>query len=99
MAVIRGVNVFPSAVEEVVRSVPGIAEYRAEVHSAGALLDLRILAETPMDSGGGEPASALAQRLEEAFRTRLALRVTVEMVPAGTLPRFEMKARRWVRTA
>lgn len=101
MAVIRGVNVFPSAVEEVVRSVPGIAEYRAEVHSAGALLDLKILAELSMETGDAEAEAvvAVAKRLEEAFRTRLALRVTVEMVAAGTLPRFEMKARRWVRTA
>lgn len=99
MAVIRGVNVFPSAVEEVVRSVPGIEEYRAEVHSTGALLDLRILAEAPMAAGDPASSLALAKRLEDAFRTRLALRVTVEMVPSGTLPRFEMKARRWVRTA
>lgn len=54
MAVIRGVNVFPSAVEEVVRSVPGIAEDPgAEVHSAGALLDLGFWRRRRMDSGGG----------------------------------------------
>jgi phenylacetate-coenzyme A ligase PaaK-like adenylate-forming protein len=54
-----------------------------------------------METGDAEAEAvvAVAKRLEEAFRTRLALRVTVEMVAAGTLPRFEMKARRWVRTA
>lgn len=97
MAVIRGVNVFPSAVDEVVRSVPGILEYRAEVHSIGALLELRLSVELDPGYAGCEPEAV--RRLEEAFRSRLALRVPVEIVPPGTLPRFEMKARRWVRTA
>lgn len=96
MVVIRGVNVFPSAVDEVVRDVGGIAEYRAEVHAAGALMELRLVVEPA--PGVPDPV-ALAGRLEAAFQTRMALRVPVQLVENGTLPRFEMKARRWVRTA
>ncbi|MBX3745633.1 MAG: AMP-binding protein [Verrucomicrobiae bacterium] len=99
MVVIRGVNVFPSAVEEVIRDVGGIAEYRAEVHAEGALRELRIEIEpVPASSSATAPAD-LARRLEHAFQSRLALRVPVRILEPGTLPRFEMKARRWIRTA
>lgn len=94
MVVIRGVNVFPSAVDEVIRSEPEVVEYRAEVHSAGALLELRVDVEPP---AGAVDVAALAARLEAAFQTRLALRVPVRVLEPGALPRHEMKARRWVR--
>lgn len=94
MVVIRGVNVFPSAVDEVIRAVGGIAEYRAEVRAEGALRELRI----EIEPDPAAPAD-LARRLEGAFQSRLALRVPVLILEPGTLPRFEMKARRWIRTA
>jgi phenylacetate-coenzyme A ligase PaaK-like adenylate-forming protein len=36
-------------------------------------------------------------RLEKEFQLTFNLRISVEMVAPGTLPRFEMKARRWIR--
>ena len=41
-------------------------------------------------------AAALVRKLESSFQTALALRVPIQLVPLGTLPRFEMKAKRWV---
>lgn len=96
MVVIRGVNVFPSAVEEVLRAVGGVDEFRAEVHAAGAMLELKL--EVEPGAGVSDP-DRLAREVEAALQTRLALRVPVRWVPPGSLPRFEMKARRWVRTA
>lgn len=96
MVVIRGVNVFPSAVEEVVMGVSGAGEYRAEVRSVGAMLELRVEVER---TGAGVDPEVLRDRLESAFQTRLALRVPVTVLDPGALPRYEMKARRWVRTA
>jgi phenylacetate-CoA ligase len=96
MVVIRGVNVFPAAVEEVTRELRGIVEYRAEVCSVGALLELKIDIEPAPDV---RDPGALARQLESSLQSRLALRVPVRAVAPGTLPRFEMKARRWVRTA
>ncbi len=95
MVVVRGVNVFPSAVEEVVRETGGVAEFQAEVAREGALLTLRLAVET--EAGKGVDPARVAADLEDAFQARLALRVPVRVVPPGTLPRFEMKARRWVR--
>jgi phenylacetate-CoA ligase len=88
MVVIRGVNVYPSAVESVMRGC-GVFEYRAEVRSNGALAELAIQAEAA--------DAAVGHRIEEQLHMAFGLRIPVSVVPMGTLPRFEMKAQRWVR--
>jgi len=92
MVVIRGVNVFPSAVDAIVRGVDGVVEYRVELKSVGALLEMRIEAEFAGDVAGS------VRVLEAALQSRLGLRVPVTPVEVGTLPRSELKARRWLRT-
>jgi len=99
MVVIRGVNVFPSAVDEIVRSVGGVGEYRVEVRSVGALLELAIEVEASVEAGGAGGRLDPVPALEAALQTRLGLRIPVSRVEPGTLPRSELKARRWVRTA
>ncbi len=96
MVVVRGVNVYPSAVEEIVRNVGGVAEYRVLLESHASLVELRLEIETAPDCPN--PAD-VARRLQKALQNAFALRIPVEPVGAGHLPRFEMKARRWVRTA
>jgi phenylacetate-CoA ligase len=93
MVVVRGVNVYPSAVDEIIRTNGAITEYRVTVDSSRSLPELRIEIEV------GDPGSAPAAReeLEKALHRSFALRVPVECVPDNTLPRFELKARRWVR--
>ncbi|MCC6389894.1 MAG: AMP-binding protein [Bryobacterales bacterium] len=93
MLVVRGVNVYPSAVEDVLRAHEGIAEYRVEVHSTRALQELSLQIEP---TAGYPDPGGLAQRLEAALHRAFALRIPVTPVPGGSLPRFEMKARRWV---
>ena len=95
MVVVRGVNVYPSAVEDLVRRVPGIAEYRVEVDRSRAMVDLRLVVEP----SPGVDGARLAAELERAFRDGWSLRVPVRAVGAGELPRFELKARRWVELA
>jgi phenylacetate-CoA ligase len=94
MVVVRGVNVYPSAVDEIIRGLDGVAEYRVRVSTLEALTEMSIEIEARPECANDD---ALAQRLEVNFETALALRVPVKAVPRGTLPRFEMKARRWVR--
>jgi phenylacetate-CoA ligase len=94
MVVIRGVNVYPSAVEEIVRSCGGIAEYQVEVSTRQTLPEISLQIEAATDCSD---AAGLVHRLERRFETTLALRVPITLVPAGTLPRFDMKAKRWVR--
>jgi phenylacetate-CoA ligase len=91
MVVVRGVNLFPSAVDELVRSVPGVAEYRVRVDRRGALTELGLELEAAPEH---DPA-ALCAAVADTFRVTYSLRVPV--APAREpLPRFELKARRWV---
>jgi phenylacetate-CoA ligase len=88
MVIVRGVNVYPSAVEDILRSF-GVAEFRVETSVKQALSEVSIQIEA------GE--SDLADRVTMAFQNALGLRVPVTCVLPGSLPRFEGKARRWIR--
>ena len=94
MVIVRGVNVFPSAVEDIIRSSGDVAEYQVSVSNARSLTELSLQIE-PRPSCS-DPV-ALVKRLEKSFADAFALRVPVKTVPAGTLPRFEMKAKRWIK--
>jgi phenylacetate-CoA ligase len=94
MVVVRGVNVYPSAVEELVRAHPEVAEYRVEIHAQHPLTELQVIIE-PV--AGCADAAALARRIEAEFRNVFALRIPVGLAAPGSLPRFELKAMRWVR--
>ena len=90
MVVVRGVNVYPAAIDDIVRRTgSGISEYRVEVRIERSLTDLHIEIEAVDPS--------VAHRLEVALRDALQLRIPVSLAPPGTLPRFELKANRWVR--
>jgi phenylacetate-CoA ligase len=93
MVVVRGVNVYPSAVEEIFRSQPGVAEYQVQVHPTTALTQMTIHVEPRPEVAD---AAGLARQLEAALHTAFTLTIPVTAVPCGTLPRFEMKAKRWV---
>ncbi len=93
MIVVRGVNVYPSAVEEIIRRVGDIAEYQVRVSQRQALAELTVTIEPTSDIS--DPS--LATRLAAAFESNLSLRVPVVLAVPGSLPRFESKARRWTR--
>jgi len=92
MTVIRGINIFPSAVEEIVRSMPDINEYRVEIFTKNDLAAMKVIIESP----GGE---TVRRNLEKRFQRAMFLRIPVELAPANSLPRYEMKAKRWVKLA
>jgi phenylacetate-CoA ligase len=94
MIVVRGVNVFPSAVEEIIRAAGDVAEYQVRVSTNAALTELSLQIEAQPEC---VDVPALLQKIEKSFQTRFALRVAVTAVPFGTLPRPEMKSKRWVR--
>jgi len=90
---LRGNNVYPSALEALIRRFPEVAEYRLEVDQSRPLTELRIELE-PYEPAQGDD---LAERVEQAIRDEFLFRADVRAVGPGTLPRFEMKARRLVR--
>jgi phenylacetate-CoA ligase len=89
MLIVRGVNVFPSAIEGIVRRFPAVDEFQIEIFRAGALDEVRVLLEV------SDATATVAVR--EAFRVDLGIRLEVAAVPPRTLPRYELKARRVVR--
>jgi phenylacetate-CoA ligase len=94
MIVVRGVNIYPSAVEEIINAANGVAEYQVRVNTSQALAELSVQIEPAADCAD---ATGLIAKLEKQFHTQFALRIPVTKVPPGTLPRFEMKAKRWTR--
>ena len=87
MMVIRGVNVFPSSIESMVREITPLAEFRMIATRVDEMDQLAIELEADERD---------AARLSDLIRDRLAMRVSVEAVGAGKLPRFEAKAKRLV---
>ncbi len=93
MVTVRGVNIYPSAVDAVLRRFPEVGEYQVREHRTGALLDLKVLIEPQP----GRRDAKLAARVSAALRDTFQLRIEVEAVAPGSLPRFEFKARRWIK--
>lgn len=94
MVIVRGVNVYPSAVEEILRRFADVAEYQVHVNKAAALCELRLEVE-PADRC--MDVATLQHTVRQALETAFNLRIPVETVAPGSLPRFEMKAKRWLR--
>ena len=86
LIVLRGINVFPSAVEAIVRTFE-VDEFRLVRTRNGSLDELTIEVEA---------SDAVAEKLATACRERLAVRIPTRTVPAGSLPRWELKAKRVV---
>ena len=87
MMVIRGVNVFPSSIESIVRELAPSSEFRMLATRCDEMDQLELEVEADGDT---------TQALAELLRARLSMRVRVRSAAYGTLPRYEAKAKRWV---
>jgi phenylacetate-CoA ligase len=85
MLIIRGVNVFPSSIDQIIRSFPEVVEYRVRAVRQGSLDHLIVEIEDRL---------AQPQRVARELHLRLGLKVEVQAVPLGSLPRFEGKGKR-----
>ncbi len=87
MMIIRGVNIFPSAIEQILRGFPEIIEYRLIATKQGEMDRLSVEIEDRLNQ---------PQRVAEELQLRLGLKIDVTTVPIGTLPRFEGKGKRFI---
>lgn len=94
MIIVRGVNIYPRAIDEIIRQFEEVGEYRVEVNTTSVLPELKIQIE-PKSSVNN--VDALTKQIEDSLYKTFALRIPVQAAPSGSLPRFEMKATRWVR--
>lgn len=93
MVNVRGVNVYPAAIEAILRRFPEVVEFRSTVAASGPLRSLSVEIEADPQA---KDAPGLAARVAQDLREALGLTVPVRVTEPGALPRFEMKARRFV---
>ena len=86
LIILRGVNVYPSAIEAIVRTFD-VGEFRIVRTREGASDALTVEVEA---------SDAVAEAVSRAFRDRIGIRIPTRVVPAESLPRWELKARRVV---
>jgi phenylacetate-CoA ligase len=91
MLTVRGVNVFPSALEAIIRDFAEVDEYAVEVYRRAEMDEMEIKLEV-----SGPSPQTVADAVAQAIRNRLGLRATVTLAEPGSLPRYELKARRVV---
>ncbi|MGH7266380.1 MAG: phenylacetate--CoA ligase family protein [Candidatus Rokuibacteriota bacterium] len=97
MLIVRGENVYPSAIEDTLRAIDGFGgEFRVVVSRREAMDELLVRVEYAPTHGEPAAREALGDRMRERLRARLGVHPVVELVPEGTLPRTEFKARRVV---
>ncbi len=90
MFTVRGVNLYPSQVEDIVRRHPQVTEFVIEHRRERQMDEVSLLLET-------SAADFLPDRLEADLRQALGVRLECRVVASGTLPRSELKAKRIVR--
>jgi len=92
MFTVRGVNLYPSQVEDIVRRHPDIVEFVIEHRRVRQMDEVTLLVECD----GGEVA---LERLGADLRQALGVRIDCRIAPGGSLPRAELKAQRLRRLA
>lgn len=92
MVVVRGVNLYPAAIEQVIRRFDEVVEYEVRQRTEKSMVEVGIAIEAAEDAD----AEILRGSVEAALGDALSLRLPV-VLETG-LPRYEFKAKRWVVT-
>ncbi len=87
MMIVRGVNIFPSSIEQILRSFPEVVEFRLTVRKRGEMDELVVEVEDHLQD---------MPRIAKELQLRLGLKVDVRLAPAMSLPRFEGKGARFI---
>ncbi|MEM6279959.1 MAG: phenylacetate--CoA ligase family protein, partial [Verrucomicrobiota bacterium] len=92
MVVIRGVNIYPTAVEKIIRGFPDVVEFQVIQTTHQSMAEL----EVGLEAGPRAPTD-LAERVAKELNDAFTLRIPVRLVEPGSLPRFEFKSKRWIK--
>lgn len=87
MVVIRGMNVFPSAIEQILRESGGVGEFRVQFYTDPHAMD-EVKVEAELQDAGE------ARAIQARMKQRLGLRVRIVPVKTGVLPTRDHKAKR-----
>ncbi|HJJ47939.1 MAG TPA: phenylacetate--CoA ligase [Methanocorpusculum sp.] len=96
MLTIRGINVFPSQIEHVLKNIPEVGDqYMVYIDRINHLDEMSIDVEMNKATFSGElfDLARLQQKITIALKEQLTVRAKVNLVEPGSLPRFEGKAK------
>ncbi len=99
MKKVKGVNVWPQAVDDVLFARPEVQEYQVQLATAanggGDVATVRAMPRRPLS----HPEQAnLTATISDTLRQRIGIRFEVELLEPGALDQNEWKARRWIDT-
>lgn len=93
MITIRGMNVYPSKIEEILEDILNIGEeFQIVAYSKEGMAELKVLVEI----GVGRNEAEICEIIGKILRERFEIRIGVDVVPPNTLPRSEYKSRRFL---
>lgn len=91
MVIVRGVNVFPSAIENLIREFDEVDEYKVTVHKHLGMGEISI----ELELADGIDPKQTERAVGASIQNSLGLRSNIIIVERGTLPRYELKANRF----
>lgn len=98
MVTIRGNNVFPSSLDAIIREFPNVAEYRIVVTTKRSMPHMKIEIEpTSAISKSSDQVEKLIHSVQQSIKDRLNFQAEVMPVEVESLPRFELKGKRFHR--
>ena len=97
MIILRGVNVFPTQVEELILRVPGLSpHFQLVLSRPGRLDELSVRVEARRDAASGEQRAVSESRLAELIKENVGVTVAVDVVEPDLIERSAGKAQRVV---
>lgn len=96
MKLVRGTNVYPRAIEGVVRTFPEVDEFQIRLTTEGIRDEIALVVETVPEISMSRWEALRSRLLIELADAHEGLRFAVVRAEPGELPRFELKARRLV---
>jgi phenylacetate-CoA ligase len=95
MLIIRGVNLFPTQIEELILRQPQLApHYVLEVSRSGPKDDLTVRVEAKPETTAGSAAEDAARALQHHIKSYIGIMARVDVVPFGSIERSLGKAKR-----
>ncbi|MGH2907813.1 MAG: phenylacetate--CoA ligase family protein, partial [Solirubrobacteraceae bacterium] len=96
MKLVRGTNVYPRAIEGIVRGLRGVEEFQIQITREGLRDEITLFVELTADVDDAAWSGAAGELRRELAEAHEGLNFRVERADRGALPRFELKAKRVV---
>ena len=97
MMIVRGVNLFPTQIEELLLRIGALApHYQIMLTRTGRLDDMEICIEARAEVASAAARAAAGEQREQAVKDRIGVNARVSVAAPGSLERSVGKARRVV---